>query len=118
MAQQTLVRLVDDLDETIIENGDGQTIRFGIDNVSYEIDLTNEHADEMREALSRYVEAARKTGGGRRPTGARGSGRSRSGKSDVSPVAVREWAKANGIEVSARGRIPRSVVEQFRAAGN
>ena len=81
------------------------------------INLTNEHADELRGALSRYVEAARKTGSDR-PTRARSSGRSRSSKSDVSPTAVRKWAMANGIEVSARGRIPQSVVDQFRAAGN
>jgi hypothetical protein len=117
MARRAVVHLVDDLDDTIIENGDGQIVSFGLDGTTYEIDLTNEHADELRGALSRYMEAARKTGGDR-PTPARSSGRSRSSKSDVSPTAVREWAKANGIEVSARGRIPRSVVEQFRAAGN
>jgi hypothetical protein len=83
----------------------------------YEIDLTNEHADELRGALTRYVEAARKTGSDRSAR-ARSTGRSRSSKSDVSPVAVREWAKAKGIEVSSRGRVPQSVIEQFKAAGN
>src|SRR4051794_11443906 len=109
MARRVSVQVVDDLDETIIENGDGQTVRFGLNGTAYEIDLTNEHADELREALARYVDAARKTGTDRR---------SRSSKSDFSPVAVREWAKANGVEVSARGRVPRLVVDQFRAAGN
>src|SRR3954470_23668080 len=109
MARRVAVHLVDDLDETVIENGDGQTVRFGLDGTAYEIDLTNEHADELREALARYVEAARKTGSDR-PARARSTGRSRSSKSDVSPTAVREWAKANGIEVSNRGRIPQSVV--------
>jgi len=37
---------------------------------------------------------------------------------DYSPHAVRAWAEAKKIEVSAHGRIPRSVVDQFRAAGN
>jgi len=117
MARRAVVHLVDDLDETVIENGDGQTVHFGLNGTAYEIDLTNDHADELREALARYVEAARKTGSDR-PARGRGTGRSRSGKSDVSPVAVREWARANGIEVSGRGRIPYSVVERFRAAGN
>jgi hypothetical protein len=115
VAQKTIVRLVDDLDQTVIENGNGQTVRFALDGTGYEIDLTNEHADELRGALARYVEAARRTGADRT---ARTSGRSRSSKSDVSPVAVREWAKANGIEVSARGRVPQSVIDQFRSAGN
>jgi nucleoid-associated protein Lsr2 len=117
MARAAVVHLVDDLDETIIEDGDGQIVSFGLDGTTYEIDLTNEHADALRGALARYVEAARKTGSDR-PARARGTGPSRSSKSDVSPTAVREWAKANGIEVSARGRIPQSVVDQFRAAGN
>src|SRR4051794_10759037 len=109
MARRETVHLVDDLDETVIENGDGQTVRFGLNGTAYEIDVTNEHADELRGALARYVDAARKTGTDRR---------SRSRKSDFSPVAVREWAKANGIEVSSRGRVPKSVVDQFHAAGN
>ncbi len=115
MAQKTFTRLVDDLDETEIEDGAGTTVRFGLDGTAYELDLTNEHADELRESLGRYVEAARKTGSDRP---ARSTGRARPSKTDVSPVAVREWAKANGIEVSPRGRIPQKVVEQFRAAGN
>ncbi len=115
MARQAVVHLVDDLDDTIIENGDGQTVSFGINGTAYEIDLTNEHADELRGALARYVEAARKTGSDRP---ARTTGRSRPSQTDVSSVAVREWAKSNGIELSGRGRIPKRVIEQFRAAGN
>jgi nucleoid-associated protein Lsr2 len=115
MAQQTIVRLVDDLDETVIERGDGQTVKFGLDGTSYELDLTNEHADELREAFSRYVKAARKSGG-QKSTVSKPS--RTSSKSDVSPQAVREWAKANKVELSARGRIPQSVIDQFRTAGN
>ena len=117
MAQKTFVRLVDDLDDTVMDNGNGQTVRFSLDKQDYEIDLTNEHAEELREALARYVEVARKTGSDR-PARTRRTGHSRSSKSDVSPTAVREWAKANGVEVSARGRVPQSVIDQFRAAGN
>jgi hypothetical protein len=117
MARRAVVHLVDDLDQSVIEDGNGEIVSFGLDGTTYEIDLTNEHADELRQALSRYVEAARKTGSDRRAR-ARSTGRSRSSKSDVSPTAVREWAKANGIEVAARGRVPQSVIEQFRAAGN
>jgi hypothetical protein len=79
------------------------------------LDLTNENADALRSALSRYVAAARTVGGRRRRQVATPPA---SKASDVSPQAVREWAKANKIELSARGRIPRSVIERFRAAGN
>ncbi|SES67207.1 histone-like nucleoid-structuring protein Lsr2 [Geodermatophilus poikilotrophus] len=115
MAQQTVVRLVDDLDETVIEKGAGQTVQFGLDGTAYELDLTDEHADELREAFSRYVRAARKTGG-QKSTASKPS--RTASKSEVSPQAVREWAKANKVELSARGRIPQSVIDQFKAAGN
>ena len=38
--------------------------------------------------------------------------------SEVDNKAVRAWAASNGIELSTRGRIPASVLEQYRAAGN
>ncbi len=115
MAQKTLVYLVDDLDDTVIKNGDGQIVSFGLDGTAYEIDLTNKHADELRATLARYVEAARKTSSDR-PSRARS--RATQGKTEASPQAVREWAKANKIELSARGRIPKRIVDQFHAAGN
>ena len=115
MAQRTVTRLVDDLDGTEIQNGSGQTVSFGLDGQDYEIDLTDENADGLREALTRYARAGRKVSG--RSSRGRGAAKP-SGRSDVSPRAVREWAKANKVEVSPRGRIPQSVIDQFRAAGN
>jgi hypothetical protein len=116
MAQRTVIRLVDDLDDTEIVDGTGETVSFALDGRQYEIDLTNEHANEMREALDRYVRAARKVGG--RQTRTRATGAKAAAAVDYSPQAVRAWAKANKIKVSPRGRIPQSVVERFRAAGN
>src|SRR3954451_22723657 len=66
MAQRTVIRLVDDLDDTEIVDGAGETVNFVLDGRRYEIDLTDDHANEMRAALDRYVRAARK-GGGRGP---------------------------------------------------
>lgn len=109
---KTFIRLVDDLDGKDIKDGDGQTVSFGLDGRSYEIDLSTKNASAFRKALSRYVDAGRKVSSGRR------SSNRPAGRSDVSPQAVREWAKANRVQVSPRGRIPQSVVDQFRAAGN
>ena len=115
MAQRTITMLVDDLDDTQIVNGNGQTVRFGLDGKDYELDLTNEHADELRAAFDRFVKAARNVGGRQ---SARSRGTTNRSTTNVDPKAVREWAKANNVELSARGRIPQSVVDQFRAAGN
>ena len=66
--------------------------------------------------MDRYVRAARKVGG--RQTGARATAARAAAPIDYSAQAVRAWAEANKIDVSQRGRIPQSVVDQFRAAGN
>jgi hypothetical protein len=116
MAQRTVIRLVDDLDDTEIVDGGGETVNFALDGRRYEIDLTNKHADDLRAAVDRYVRAARKVGGRQNRAGATRA--KAAAPVDYSPQAVRAWAKANKIMVSPRGRIPQSVVDQFRAAGN
>ncbi len=92
---------IDDLDGSEAEG----TVRFGLDGAEYEIDLNAGHARALRDALSRYVQAARRAGGGaRRP--ARSGRRARA--DGVDSTEVREWAKAQGIDVKDRGRYPRN----------
>ena len=109
MAQKIQVLLIDDLD-----GGDAEgTVRFGLDGVEYEIDLSAEHAEALRRALAPFVGAARRSpAAGRRP--ARGGRRAGAGGLDT--TEVREWARAQGIEVKDRGRLPAEVVTRFRAA--
>ena len=80
---------------------------------SYEIDLNARHAQELRDALARYVGAARRAGAAaRRP----GRGARRGSASGLNTTEVREWAKAQGIEVKDRGRVPAELVARFKAA--
>lgn len=111
MATKTTVVLVDDL------NGDpaDTTIRFGLDSRQYELDLTDENAQELRELFNRYISAARRVPGGRRGSTA---GPLKAAFTAVDPAAVRAWAKGNGVDVSPRGRIKAAVLEAYRAAGN
>jgi hypothetical protein len=118
MGQRTVIRLVDDLDDTEIVDGAGETVNFALDGRQYEIDLTNDHADEMRAALAHYVRTARKVGGQQARARTTVAGAKAAAPVDYSAQAVRAWAKANKIDVSPRGRIPQSVVDRFRAAGN
>jgi hypothetical protein len=109
VAQKIQTLFIDDLDGS---EADG-TVRFGLDGTVYEIDLNAGHAQALRDALARYVQAARRSGGNaRRP--ARGA-RRESG-SAVDSTEVREWAKTQGIEVKDRGRVPADVVVRFKAA--
>ena len=92
---------------------------FALDGTSYEIDLNDEHAEQLREALAPYVGHARKSGGARRGGGRRASSSSStSGSAAGGPSAkeVREWARENGHDVPERGRIPAEVREAYDAA--
>ncbi len=112
MAQRVTTTLVDDLD-----GGDAsETIRFGLDGKSYENDLNKNNVDKLRKALAPFIEAGR---GSRGTAGApRGGSARRTSATGTDPKAVRAWAAANGVPVPSRGRMPASVLEQFRAAGN
>ncbi len=117
MARKVQVILSDDLDENLPAD---ETVSFSLDGTSYEIDLAEKNAKEMRDVFSRYVSAARKVGrGGRSSGGGGGGGRSRStgGRMDREQAgAIRDWARKNGHQVSDRGRIPASVVEAYEGA--
>ena len=109
MAQKVQTLFIDDLDGSAADG----TVRFGLDGAEYEIDLNAEHAQALRDALARYVGAARQAGGGtRRPAR---SGR-RAQADGAGSTEVREWAKAQGIEVKDRGRVPAELVVKFKTA--
>jgi hypothetical protein len=113
MAQKVTVQLVDDLDDSPIETGAGRTVEFAFDGSSYEIDLKNDNVDAFRDAISDYIAAARKVGA-RRATATASRTPRRSSSEDLGKI--REWAKANGFEVSTRGRISTQVQEAYAAA--
>ena len=105
MAQKVNIVLVDDIDGSEAS----ETVSFGLDGTSYEIDLNDENAAALREALSGYIGHARKVTGGAR----RGATR-RTSSSNTKDV--REWARANGYDVSERGRISADIQQAYDAA--
>ena len=109
MAQKMQTLFTDDLDGS---EADG-TVRFGLDGADYEIDLNTAHARELRDALARYVSAARRAGSGARRPARVGRGASANG---LNTPEVRKWAKAQGIDVKDRGRVPAELVVKFKAA--
>jgi hypothetical protein len=89
------------------------TVCFRLDGTEYEIDLNAKHAQQLRDALARYVAAARRTGASaRQPT----RSRRKATASAPNSTEVREWAKTQGIDVKDRGRIPAELVIKFQAA--
>lgn len=111
MAQKVNIILVDDLDDSEAT----ETVSFGLDGTSYEIDLNDEHAAELREALAGYIGHARKvpSSSGRRSSRKSSAASSSSG---ASAADVRVWARENGHEVPERGRIPADIREAYDAA--
>jgi hypothetical protein len=109
VAQKVQTLFIDDIDGSAAEG----TVQFGLDGTNYEIDLNTKHASALRKALAQYVNAARRSPSTRRPSrtrrGSNGSG--------INSTEVREWARAQGIDVKDRGRIPADLVVKFKAAG-
>lgn len=112
MAQEVILKLVDDLDGSEAT----ETVLFGLDGESFEIDLNAKNASALRKALDRYRSSARSTGKASSAAGRRGRGKSRS-RGDVDPKAVRVWAAENGHEISSRGRIPSEILDLYKADG-
>jgi nucleoid-associated protein Lsr2 len=106
MAQKTIVKLVDDLDNQELKD-DGQTIRFAFQKHEYEIDLSEQNVQRLQEALAPFIAAGRRVSN--RATAA--------DKGDSSQSqAIRQWAKDHGMKVNDRGRVPKEVQEAYRKA--
>jgi hypothetical protein len=104
MAQKVHITLEDDLD-----GGDAsETVAFGLDGRSYEIDLNDKNAKALRDALAKYVAGARRAG--------RAGSAKRRTQVGTSAREIRDWARSNGHKVPDRGRIPSAVREAFEAA--
>ncbi|QOR71415.1 Lsr2 family protein [Ruania alkalisoli] len=108
MAQKVRVLLIDDIDGSDAE----ETVTFALDGVTYEIDLNAKNAAKLRDDLAPWVGSARRSGG--RKVSGRKVGGSRSGSSDAQKI--REWAKANGYQVSDRGRVSAEIREAYAKA--
>lgn len=102
------VRLIDDIDGELA----AETVEFGIDGKSYQIDLSGTNAEKLRDGLAEFVASARRSGG------RRGSSAPAARKPTIDREqnqAIREWARKRGETISDRGRIPGRIVEAFHA---
>lgn len=113
MSRKTIELLVDDLDGTVLEPEEGATVPFGLDKRSYEIDLSSSHAQDLRDALAPYVQAARSVGGRASSRVRRTDTQQRSG---YKLSEIRLWAQENGHDVPGRGRVPNAVIDAYNAA--
>lgn len=114
MARQVVY--VDDIDGS----EDASTVQFTVHGQSYEIDLGPANRELFDKALAQFVNAARKGEAvapvpqrmSHRPAGVGG----KQGQSREQGQAVRTWGRANGFQVSERGRIPNPLQEAYDQA--
>ena len=120
--------LCDDLDQ---ESPADETVEFrGPDGLLRVIDLTADHAKQLRDAQDEYAAAmsdfvnagrlvdvkptAKRAPAGRgRPAGK--GGRASARGDSAQNEAIREWAQRNGYDVAARGRISQEIRDAFQA---
>ena len=111
MVKKVSVELIDDYDG---ESSAAETVEFAVDGRSYEIDLSDEHADQLRADFGRWA------GHARRISGRRTAGGPRQRHVQVPReqwAGIREWARRQGYAVAGRGRIPKKIVDAFNSAG-
>ena len=111
MARREIVVLEDDL-----EGGKAdETVKFSLDGVQYEIDLSQKNATKLRDAFAQYTGRARRVGRGGVVVGGRAAARARgSAAADREQnKAIRAWAKRKGKNISDRGRIPQEIVDEY-----
>lgn len=106
MAQKVKIILVDDMDG----GSAAETVRFGLDGANYEIDLSAENADKLREAVRPFVAKARRSSG--RVQRGRGSTPARNQEA----AEIRKWARGQGYKVSDRGRVQSEIQDAYRKA--
>lgn len=116
MAHRVTAVLVDDLDGRSTAD---ETVYFALDGVNYEIDLSAEHAQDLRNCLRPWQEHARVVSAQRRQRRYATNGKSHHPMSRVDRAhaqAIRKWAAANGLGISARGKIPDAIHQAFDEA--
>ncbi|MCW2859083.1 MAG: Lsr2-like protein [Actinoallomurus sp.] len=109
MAQETIVRLLDDIDGKPAD----ETVSFSLDGTTYEIDLRTKNADKLRKVFAPYVEKGRKGGVRRAGRGAGRAGRTTHNRERAADI--RGWAKDHGITINDRGRIPAEIVQAYES---
>lgn len=109
MAREMKIVLTDDIDGSEA----AETIRFALDQGTYEIELSEENAEKLRSALAPYIAKARRVAAN---PGRASRPRSGSTQSSNLNAKIRAWAKEQGKKVSERGRISQSIIDEYHAA--
>jgi Lsr2 len=96
------------LEDDLTGGAADETIEFGLDGRTYELDLNAKHAATFRRQLAPFVEHARPA------HHQHGHTRTRTAASRERSRQIRAWAEDEGLPVSAHGRLPGNVIQQYQ----
>lgn len=105
MVSKMTVVLEDDVDGSVA----AETVRFALDGVNYEIDLSSVNAEKLRASVAPWIGSARRTGGRKAQVRATARGASNAN-------SIRTWARGQGYEVSDRGRVSAEIRKAYEDA--
>lgn len=109
MAKETVVKIV--CDHCGTDRGDIQSVRLRVGAKEREIDLCAKGRKEFDAAVLPWMDKGSTVNGKATKKAAAAKPRA-----SVDNTRIREWAKANGHEVSDRGRISEDVRAAYEAA--
>jgi hypothetical protein len=112
MARKVETTLVDDMTGEAAD----ETVRFGLDGVEFEIDLSANNAGVLRDILADYANAGRKVGKRTEVLNGRSGPSATPRGNREHTAAIRAWAREAGRQVSDRGRISADIVKEFEEA--
>ena len=108
MARTLIEQISDDIDGS----SNASAVIFSYDGTDYVIDLSNKNKTAFDKVMKPYIAAATKVPARRRTPSKSTSSTGK--RTDIN--AIREWATANGHQVSTRGRIRAEIVDAYDAA--
>lgn len=124
MARVELTTFIDDLDGALLEIDDVHSVDWSWNGVAYRLDVSSANLDKIEKGtipLATLLGHSTRAGRRRRTrTSSRARKTPRSGANSrtvtTTAAQIREWATAQGYDVSPRGRITNAVHEAYLAA--
>jgi hypothetical protein len=106
MAQKVTTTFTDDVDSE--REATNLKVPFSFDGVAYEIDVDDEHYQQMKDQFGYWASFATKVGGRKRQSGTSAGNKTNAG-------LAREWLRNQGEDLPDRGRIPKLLMARYEA---
>ncbi|MCK0517390.1 Lsr2 family protein [Williamsia sp. DF01-3] len=117
MARTTIEQITDDFDGSDLDPAEVTVAMFTVNGVDYSLDLGANSAEKFNKDMGKWIDKATKIGGRQKRSTSRQAAAVSAPRTDKAQLAaIREWARANGYEVSDRGRIPNAIVDAYNDA--